>query len=84
MGVRTKGSENEGAERYTTFAQGEIKMDLKCFDTRNCFARVEGRCALLKHIDYKDGKCPFCKPVRDETNGVRYPINRQYIGGVAK
>lgn len=83
MGVRTKGSENEGAERYTTFEQGD-EMNLKCFDKRKCFAREDGRCALLKHIDYKDGKCPFCKPVRDVTNGVKYPINRQYIGGISK
>lgn len=57
---------------------------LKCFDERKCFAREDGRCALLKHIDYKNGECPFCKAERSVTNGKKYPYNYEYailIGG---
>ena len=48
----------------------------KCKDSRPCFGRVNGGCTLLgvnvKRM-YEDGKCPFCKPHRDITNGVYYP-----------
>lgn len=59
-------------------------MDLKCFEERPCFARGNGRCSLLKYVENKSGKCAFCKPKRDVTNGVHYPINRHYIGGISK
>lgn len=47
----------------------------KCFDERECFAKNnKHRCELLNST-FADGKCPFCKPKSDYTNGVHY----QYI-----
>ena len=58
-------------------------MNLKCYEERPCFAKERGRCALLK-MTYKDGACPFCKPDRDVTNGVYYPIEYNYAVKVVK
>ena len=50
-----------------------------CPDSRECFAKKNGRCIVLqrdlgRHIQFykKDGECPFCKPHRDITNGKVY------------
>lgn len=48
-------------------------MKPKCKDTRPCFARKEGRCICLSET-YPEGKCPFCKPEMEVTNGVFYPF----------
>lgn len=47
----------------------------ECNDKRPCFARNEdGKCKILKS-SYNDKLCPFCKPEKDVTNGVKYPYN---------
>ncbi len=61
---------------------------LTCHDSRLCFAKREGsvKCGvLIKHDirsnsdEYEDGKCPFCKPLREYTNGKKYVKNKNYI-----
>lgn len=63
-----------------------------CHDSRECFAKTEmedgrQRCSILvieqtktkkrKKQLYQDGKCPFCKPNKEITNGKEYPyVNR--------
>lgn len=45
---------------------------VKCNDCRECFARTkDGKCTILVS-GYENGKCPFCKPDRDVTDGVTY------------
>lgn len=51
-------------------------MTTICIDERPCFARFESECTLLEDT-YPEGECPFCKPERDVTNGVRYPMRRE-------
>lgn len=51
----------EYAARYT-------KEDIQCRDSRKCFAkkiRSDGKaeCSILSNTGYKDGECPFCKPM---------------------
>lgn len=48
-----------------------------CNDSRECFAKYRtyghrNKCTILD-CTYADGKCPFCKRRRDETNGKFYP-----------
>ena len=48
-----------------------------CQDSRECGMRIKkgehkGKCSALEY-GYEDGKCPFCKPYRDYTNGIYYP-----------
>lgn len=44
----------------------------KCNDTRECFARGRGGfCEILRSV-YPPGKCPWCKPDENITNGKRY------------
>ena len=50
-----------------------------CPDSRECFAKKNGRCIVLqrdtnrsKSFYSKNGECPFCKPHRDITNGKVY------------
>ena len=58
-----------------------------CNDTRLCFARVNRKipgnkifrtCGILES-SYADGKCPFCKPMREVTKGKMYPYNPSYF-----
>lgn len=51
----------------------------KCPDSRECFAKKEGKCIVLqrdlnhrKPFYSKDGECPFCKPDRDISFGKKY------------
>lgn len=49
-----------------------------CIDSRPCFARKQTPkgdygCAILTTTYKKDGECPFCKEMRNVTNGVYYP-----------
>lgn len=56
-----------------------------CVDSRNCFAKgaITGQCMILMGKKnqmtgevmpaYENGKCVFCKPVQNVTNGVEYP-----------
>jgi len=48
-------------------------MKPRCKDSRPCFARKDGHCVCLIST-YPDGKCPFCKPEMEVTNGVYYPF----------
>lgn len=48
-----------------------IVKEFKCKDPRTCFGRKEGRCTILLR-GYEEGKCSFCKPFRDITNGIVY------------
>ncbi len=60
---------------------------LKCNDSRPCFARRVGsdKCSVLQKnekcmkVEYKNGKCPFCKPVREYTKGRKYVTNKNYV-----
>lgn len=36
----------------------------ECHDTRECFARINGKCIILYDTFEEDGKCPFCKKNR--------------------
>jgi len=47
-----------------------------CRDSRECFAKKEGHLCKILMESYEDGKCPFCKPEREVTDGVRYPKTR--------
>lgn len=51
----------------------------KCNDSRKCFGKTQtgSECKVLTRT-YRDGKCPFCKPERDVTNGRRYPYSKMY------
>ena len=58
--------------------KGGIEMKrIDCNDKRECFARDSGKCTVLKS-GYEPGKCPFCKPKRDETDGVKYQYKKRY------
>jgi hypothetical protein len=57
-------------------------MDVtECKDKRKCFAKVPRNfrtgCSILIK-GYRDGKCPFCKPDRDVTDGKRYSHEMHY------
>ena len=60
--------------------------ELKCNDSRRCFAKRDPNsktCSVLisdggKYTQYEDGECPFCKAIREVTNGKVYAINRKY------
>lgn len=65
-----------------------VKPNPTCHDRRKCFAQEQlGRtrkiCTIL-HATYQEGKCPFCKPVRDMTDGKAYPRNENYVGRTYK
>ena len=55
-----------------------------CREGRECFGTVTYRnqvkCAVLTHTYRFGQKCPFCKPVRTETNGKTYP-DKIFDGG---
>lgn len=54
-----------------------------CNEEGRCFAKVDRNryskptCSLL-YENYPEGKCPFKKPIRDETNGIFYPCKSDY------
>ena len=41
-----------------------------CHDSRPCFGKMENinkrKCRILIDANYKDGECPFCKPIQSE------------------
>ena len=52
----------------------------KCVESRPCFAKNREskyvKCRILTST-YPDGKCPFCKPEMEVTNGKRYPFDME-------
>ena len=48
------------------------EKEVKCRDSRPCFAKGSRHQCKLLTSTYKDGKCPFCKAIRAETNGKFY------------
>lgn len=55
-----------------------------CSDDRECFAKRKGvfdsyiYCKILTDgaKPYPKGECPFCKPIREVTNGVYYEFKQ--------
>lgn len=39
-------------------------MNPKCYDTRYCVLRANGRCKILEEAPHKDGKCSFAKRLK--------------------
>ena len=57
----------------------------KCNDKRPCFARDGGRCTILrKTYTGKPKLCPFCKPIKNETDGEIYPFDPDYGKKIAE
>ena len=53
----------------------QFSISPDCYDHRPCFARgLTGKCGCLS-VTYPGKPCPFCKPKRDVTNGIKYPYN---------
>lgn len=44
---------------------GSIIYD-NCHDTRPCYARLNGKCMVLRETYEKDGQCPFQKERRED------------------
>jgi len=56
--------------------------DSFCRDSRECFGRLPDKtCRALTGTYEQDGQCPFCKPDREVTDGVRYPYDIRYGKG---
>jgi hypothetical protein len=54
-----------------------------CKDTRPCFAKNKDAygynlCGILTD-GFPNGKCKFCKPRRDVTDGKLYPARTHYL-----
>lgn len=49
----------------------------RCFAKKDRFRYGKPTCSILSE-NYPEGKCPFKKPIRDETNGVYYPCKIDY------
>ena len=49
---------------------------MQCSDTRQCFARSNGSCKILRETYEGTGrKCPFAKAEKEITGGVCYPYD---------
>lgn len=60
--------------------------DPRCVDSRPCFAQttIRGgfkRCTVLTSAYEESNDCPFAKPDREVTDGVRYPYDTKYGKG---
>lgn len=54
-------------------------QELRIVTSQIAEVTINGKDRKVKTGFYrKDGQCPFCKPVRDVTNGKRYPLNNFY------
>lgn len=62
-----------------------LRCKAVCYDSRPCFAKVApseyvNRCTCsILMSGFPNGKCKFCKPKRDETDGVSYPVDTHYL-----
>ena len=43
----------------------QMELD-ECIDTRPCYARLNGKCMVLRETYMKDGQCPFQKERRED------------------